>query len=98
MTQPIGTLQAPTAACEDTLSDGGNKFNIHIGCSTQDDHTQYLKTCSVRRLFIETVMLASDNPPEQSVLGDYPTLMFSTAYAGQVRFSLGVPSDMNVEK
>ena len=98
MTTPIGTLQAPTAGCEDTLSDGGNKFNIHITCTTQDDHTQYMRTCSVRRLSIETVMLASDNPPEQSVLGNYPTLMFSTAYAGQVRFSLGIPSDMNVEK
>ena len=98
MTQPIGTLQAPTAACEDTLSDGGNKFNIHIGCSTQDDHTQYMKTCSVRRLLIDVVMVSTDNPPSQSVLGDYPTLAFSTQYGGQVRWSVGVPAEMNVEK
>ena len=98
MTQPIGTLQAPTAGCEDTLADGGNKFNIHIGCTTQDDHLQYLKTCAVRRLPIDVVMLSTDNPPQQSVLGDYPTLAFTTQHADQVRFSLGVPSEMNVEK
>lgn len=98
MTQPIGTLQAPTAACEDTLSDGGNKFNIHILCSTQDDHAQYHRTCSVRRVGVDVVMLSSDTPPAASVLGNYPTLAFSTESAQQVRFSLSIPSNMNVEK
>ena len=98
MTQPIGTLLAPTAACEDTLQAGGDKFNIHIGCTTQDDHTQYLKTCAVRRRFIDVVELDTGNPPERSVLGNYPTLRFSTCAADQIRFTLGIPSNMNVEK
>ena len=98
MTQPIGTLLAPTAACEDTLQAGGDKFNIHIGCTTQDDHTQYLKTCAVRRLPIDAVMLATDNPPVQTVLGDYPVLSFTTAHADQVRWALAVPAEMNVDK
>ena len=97
MTAPIGNLLAPTA-CEDTLQQGADNFNKHIGCTTQDDHTQYMKTCSVRRLSIDVVGLSSENPPDASVLGDYPTLAFSTRKADQVRWSHGIPSDMNVEK
>ena len=61
-------------------------------------NTQYLKTCAVRRRFIDVVALSTDNPPVASVLGDYPTLAFTTNHADEVRFSLGVPAEMNVEK
>ena len=97
MTAPIGNLLAPTA-CEDTLQQGADNFNKHVGCTTQDDHAQYLKTCASRRLMIDVVMVSTENPPAQSVLGDYPTLAFSTARADQIRWSVGVPAEMNVEK
>ena len=97
MTAPIGNLLAPTA-CEDTLQQGADNFNKHIGCTTQDDHAQYMKTCSVRRVAIDVVYLSTVNAPDQSVLGNYPTLAFSTASAQQARWSVGIPSNMNVEK
>ena len=97
MTQKIGNLLAPTA-CEDTLQQGADNFNIHIACTTQDDHTQYWKTCSVHRIEIEAVLLATgSNKPSQGVLGNYPTLLFSTC-AQAVRFSVGLPLDMNVDR
>lgn len=97
MTRPIGNLLAPTA-CEDTLQQGADNFNIHVGCTTQDDHAQYLKTCSVRRAEIEVVFLSTgDNKPAQTRLGNYPTLAFSTC-AQSIRFSLNVPLDMNVDR
>ena len=97
MTAKIGNLLAPTA-CEDTLQQGADNFNIHIACTTQDDHAQYWKTCSVHRVEIETVRLSTGaNKPAAGLLGNYPTLLFSTC-AQLVLFSLSVPLDMNVDR
>lgn len=97
MTAPIGNLLAPTA-CEDTLQQGADNFNKHVGCTTQDDHTQYLKTCSVRRLEITVVQLSTGEAPAASFFGNYPTLAFSTAAAQAVKWATEVPSDMNVQR
>ena len=97
MTAPIGNLLAPTA-CEDTLQQGADNFNKHIGCSTQDDHANYHRTCSVRRLEINVVQLSTGAAPTPAFFGNTPTLAFSTAAAEKVQWSVEVPSDMNVER
>lgn len=97
MTAPIGNNLAPTA-CEDTLQQGADNFNKHIGCTTQDDHAQYLKTCSVRRLTIDVVRLSTGMAPAASFFGNYPTLAFSTGAAAKVQWSVEIPHEMNVEK
>lgn len=97
MTQPIGNLLAPTA-CEDTLQQGADNFNKHIGCTTQDDHSQYLKTCSVRRLEIDYVRLSTANAPRPSAVGSYPTLAFTTEQADIVHGLFEIPSAMHVER
>ena len=97
MTAPIGNLLAPTA-CEDTLQQGADNFNKHVGCTTQDDHGQYLKTCSVRRFPVESVRLSTGEAPSAGLVGIFPTLAFSTAAAQKVLFSFEVPPEMNVER
>lgn len=97
MTAPIGNLLAPTA-CEDTLQQGADNFNKHVGCTTQDDHAQYLKTCSVRRVEIAALRLSTANAPRPSAVGSYPTLAFTTDQADVVHGAFEVPPAMNVEK
>ena len=97
MTQPIGNAIAPYTS-EDNLQQGGDKVNIHFVCTTQDDNTQYLKTCAVRRVLIDVVDLSTDNPPERRRIGEYTALGFSTCKADSVRWVLPVPPEMNVER
>ena len=97
MTAPIGNLLAPTA-CEDTLQQGADNFNKHVGCTTQDDHAQYMRTCSVRRVEIGLVKFSTGESPTPSKISGYPTLAFSTASAQKILGSFEIPSDMNVER